>query len=73
MECCPPTHVLFLLVICRAHNEYIVVMALSPVVDLALCTEESRVYLGYHLQNEGKCLRVFPGVCYLEKQLFDLF
>jgi hypothetical protein len=33
---------------------------LSPVVDLALPNEESRVYPGYHPRNEGKYLGVFP-------------
>jgi hypothetical protein len=31
-------------------------MIYSQVVDLALCPKESRIYLGYHHQNEGKCL-----------------
>lgn len=33
------------------HNEYIVVTALSPVVDVVLCPEEFRVYHGCHTQN----------------------
>ena len=27
---------------------------------LSLYLEESRIYLGYYPQNEGKCVRIFP-------------
>jgi hypothetical protein len=33
-----------------------------------LCPKDSRVYPGYHPQNEGKYLGVFPGQCNLEKK-----
>jgi hypothetical protein len=37
-------------------------MPLSPVFDLALCPEESRVYPGYHPWNEGSAqMDMLPG------------
>ena len=33
-------------------------MALSLVLDLALCLEEFKAYPKYYLQNHEKCLRV---------------
>jgi hypothetical protein len=35
----------------------------------ALCPKESRVYPGYHPQNERKYLGVFPGHCILKKKV----
>jgi hypothetical protein len=35
-------------------------MIYSQVIDLDLCHEESRIYLGYHPHNEGMCLGCFP-------------
>jgi len=48
-------------------------MDLSPIVDFALCHEESNVYLEYHAHNEGKFLGVLPKLCYMEKEsiLYD--
>jgi len=48
-------------VTCCAHNEYIVVIALSPVVDLALCPEESRVSLATILETKGSARGFFLG------------
>lgn len=58
MEHYPPTQGLFLWVTCWAHNEYVIVIASSPIDDLVSWPKESRVYHGYYPRNEGKCVKV---------------
>ena len=51
-----------------SYNECIVVMALSPIVNLALCPKESSVYLSTILEMRGrKFLEAFIKIIYLEK------
>jgi len=67
-----PTHARFLQVTCWALKQVYYCNGFEPYCWPTLCLDDSRVYLRYHPQNEGKYLGVFPGICNLEKK-FNLY
>ena len=69
MECNPPHPSSIPLSAMLSYTECIVVMALSPIVNLALCPKEYIVYRKYHPWNEGEEMpQRFPQDNLLEKK-----